>query len=243
MKFGKILIISFLFWVLAALALIWAFSLELPLYLAVIRGGALGAAGLFASLFFVFLFFRPWEKKKIWVVSAIALLPLGGVATFAGNLTAFMIAGFDYTQFMWVYFFQGNLRETLLLVLFALVLEFFRKRSEPAPFDTSIALERNKKVTLLPVGDIYCIQSADDYVAFHTTQGEFLKRVTLKTIKEQLDPEQFVRIHKGAIVNINAIIALTPDPKGDFFLELKNRQKLRGSRRFKAGLKEKIKGL
>jgi len=189
----------------------------------------------------VYLSARPLKKMRLYTFTAV--VPLGLVVTPMANHLGFLFAGFDPATFAWVYYFHGNLRLTLLLFLFNIFLYSFRKISTPPFFDAKLALERNKKVTMVPVEDIFFIRSADDYVAFHTKKGEFLKRSTLKTLNNFLDPEKFIRIHKTAIVNIGAIKALVPEPNGDFFLELENGERLRGSRRFKTGLKQKINGL
>src|SRR4029079_36837 len=56
--------------------------------------------------------------------------------------------------------------------------------------------------------DVDWIEAADNYVNLHVGTREFLLRDTLASIEQQLDPEQFARIHRSAIVQLDRIVAL-----------------------------------
>ena len=51
---------------------------------------------------------------------------------------------------------------------------------------------------------------------------EFLLPDTLASIEQQLDPEQFVRIHRCAIVQLDRIVELRPTTHGDVQLTLRS---------------------
>lgn len=63
----------------------------------------------------------------------------------------------------------------------------------------------HESVRLIPVGDVYYFKAADKYTAVRTQDGEFLIRMTIKQLEEKLDPDQFWRVHRAAIVNAVAI--------------------------------------
>lgn len=66
----------------------------------------------------------------------------------------------------------------------------------------------------LRVADVVWIE-ADDYLArLHTSQGSFLVRQSLSALESQLDPVSFVRVHRGAIVNIECVRELTRGDRG-----------------------------
>jgi DNA-binding LytR/AlgR family response regulator len=60
-------------------------------------------------------------------------------------------------------------------------------------------------VRLLMVNDVQYFQSDGKYTRVVTPAGEALIRLPLKNLVEQLDPGQFAQIHRGAIVNLQAI--------------------------------------
>jgi two-component system LytT family response regulator len=63
--------------------------------------------------------------------------------------------------------------------------------------------------------DVDWIEAADNYVGLHVGAREFLLRDTLASIEQQLDPEQFVRIHRSAIVQLDRVVELRPATHGD----------------------------
>ncbi len=53
--------------------------------------------------------------------------------------------------------------------------------------------------------DILYIEGLKDYVTIHTRQQKVVSLQRLKSLEEQLPPEQFIRIHNSFIVALNAI--------------------------------------
>jgi DNA-binding LytR/AlgR family response regulator len=60
-------------------------------------------------------------------------------------------------------------------------------------------------VRLVMVRDVQYFQSDGKYTRVVTHDGEALIRLPLKSLIEQLDPAQFTQIHRGAIVNLEAV--------------------------------------
>ncbi|MES2300098.1 MAG: LytTR family DNA-binding domain-containing protein [Pseudomonadota bacterium] len=60
-------------------------------------------------------------------------------------------------------------------------------------------------VRLIMVDDVLFFQSDDKYTRVVTKNAEALIRMPLKGLLEQLDPSQFVQIHRSTVVNLQAI--------------------------------------
>ena len=58
---------------------------------------------------------------------------------------------------------------------------------------------------VIPTNDIDWISADDYYVRLHTASGELLLRESLNSLEARLDPSRFVRLHRGAIVQIDRI--------------------------------------
>ncbi len=56
--------------------------------------------------------------------------------------------------------------------------------------------------------DILYIESMKEYVAYHTEEGRTLSLGSLKKLQTELPAQQFIRIHKSYIANIDRIAAL-----------------------------------
>jgi two-component system LytT family response regulator len=61
------------------------------------------------------------------------------------------------------------------------------------------------KEILLPVEKIDWIEAAEYYCCLHTNGHRYMVRETVTDLSSKLDPNQFVRIHRSSIVNLNQI--------------------------------------
>lgn len=68
-----------------------------------------------------------------------------------------------------------------------------------------IKAQHKSGVRLIPVAEVYYFKATDKYTAVRTRDGEFLIRKTIKELVGELDPDQFWRVHRAAIVNARAI--------------------------------------
>ena len=92
----------------------------------------------------------------------------------------------------------------------------------PAPLELAVAarpprqfLERlvvkdGTKVTLIPVGKLDYAEAQDDYVALASQGRKHLKQQTIASLEECLDPDDFVRIHRSYIVNLERVVRIEP---------------------------------
>lgn len=85
------------------------------------------------------------------------------------------------------------------------------------------------KVSVIPVDRIWYIESADDYVMIYSELGNHLKEKTMKYFEEHLPQNNFVRIHRGNIINLSQISAIEPYTKDTHIVTLKCGAKLRAS--------------
>jgi len=78
-------------------------------------------------------------------------------------------------------------------------------------------------VRLIPVEEVCYFQATDKYTNVCTADGEFLIRVAIKELVEQLDPDLFWQVHRGTLVNIRQIVSAKHDANGQVTLRLKDR--------------------
>ncbi len=90
-----------------------------------------------------------------------------------------------------------------------------------------------KQVKLIPVDDVLYFQSDTKYTRVVLATGEALIRTPLKDLVSELDPEKFWQVHRGTIVNLEAVSGVLREDAERQFILLKNRQeKLPISRQF-----------
>ncbi len=96
----------------------------------------------------------------------------------------------------------------------------------------SILICNGKETKIIKVNTIYTITAATPYIAIELESKKYLHTETLKSITEQLDNNQFVRVHKSAIVNMDKIVSFKSRLNGDYDLVLKNGNLIRLSRTY-----------
>jgi DNA-binding LytR/AlgR family response regulator len=69
-------------------------------------------------------------------------------------------------------------------------------------------------VRLVMVSEVLYFASSEKYTRVVTENGDALIRLPLKTLLEQLDPQQFAQIHRSTIVNLQAIDRIERDDTG-----------------------------
>ena len=94
----------------------------------------------------------------------------------------------------------------------------------------AIPVRSHGRSRLLKVRDLLWIESADYYARLHTPRGSHLVRVSLATLEKRLDPKLFLRVHRGAIVNIREVVAVEHLPKGAQIVVLSDGTRCRVSR-------------
>ena len=78
-------------------------------------------------------------------------------------------------------------------------------------------------VKLVPVKKIYYFQASDRYTLVMTKKEEYVIRKSITELENELDPEMFVRIHRGTIVNADYIDKISHLPSSRGQLRLKGR--------------------
>lgn len=69
--------------------------------------------------------------------------------------------------------------------------------------------------------EVLFFQSDEKYTRVQTASAEFLIRKTLKELAEELDPDEFWRIHRSTLVRVDAIGEVTRDLRGRHMLKLR----------------------
>ncbi|HEY9257266.1 LytTR family DNA-binding domain-containing protein [Chitinophaga sp.] len=76
-----------------------------------------------------------------------------------------------------------------------------------------VVIKLNGKIKIIAVQDIHYLEAADDYVKIVTQEGSFLKNKTMSFFEKMLDPQQFTRVHRSYILNVNQVTRIDPYEK------------------------------
>jgi DNA-binding LytR/AlgR family response regulator len=85
-----------------------------------------------------------------------------------------------------------------------------------------IKAQHKDGVRLIPVADVFYFRATDKYTVVRTREGEHLIRKTIKELEAELDPDQFWRVHRAAIVNARAIHVVDHTLSGGYTVRFKD---------------------
>lgn len=92
------------------------------------------------------------------------------------------------------------------------------------------------KIRMIDPSSIQYIKSDEHYAFVHAGKHKYCERKSLKQFEGLLDPEQFKRVHRSTIVNLDYIEEFEPLTHGDYSVLMKDGSRHTVSRRYTASL-------
>lgn len=99
-----------------------------------------------------------------------------------------------------------------------------------SPFDKAqdsplklLQVSVGSSIRVVPIGEVLYFEAADKYVRVLTASHEYLIRMPLKELLPQLDAQVFWQIHRGTVVQAQAISHVQRDEAGKLVLSLHGR--------------------
>jgi DNA-binding LytR/AlgR family response regulator len=86
-----------------------------------------------------------------------------------------------------------------------------------------VRVQKGDGIRLIPVEEVYYFKASDKYTMVITKEGESLIKKPIKELADELDPQQFWRIHRGTIVNVQCVDQVSRSVTGRGVVRLKGR--------------------
>jgi len=116
----------------------------------------------------------------------------------------------------------------------------FIKNKENDKWLAQIPVRSGSKTELIDVNDVLLFQAEGAYVQITTADKTWLITTPIYELESSLDPSRFSRVHRSAIVQMNAIKSIQSLMNGDYILLLKNGKEIRASRTYRQKIKKLI---
>jgi DNA-binding LytR/AlgR family response regulator len=129
---------------------------------------------------------------------------------------------------------------------FSEAIERVRQRLKTEPRTTEqrykrrFLVERRKAAYFLPVDSIRYIMADRNYALLHSDLGEFAIRATIEGLEKRLDPAEFARVSRSAIVRVAAIKEVRMAEDGNCVLVMKSGEEIACSRKYWTSALEKL---
>lgn len=113
------------------------------------------------------------------------------------------------------------------------------RQRDLAPLQRILVRDRGD-VFVIAASAIIAIEAADDYVVIHTDQQSHIKQQRLGALEELLDPQQFCRVHRSCLINLDYLEGIEADGRESRSARLKHNRKVPISRSGYAKLIERL---
>jgi two-component system LytT family response regulator len=105
---------------------------------------------------------------------------------------------------------------------------------------TRLMVKSGGRIHFVRTADIDWCEAAGNYVRMHVGQQEHLVRDTMGHLESQLDPQQFMRIHRSTIVNVDRIQEMQSSFNGEYVVLLRNGTRLTLSRGYRDAIQTRL---
>lgn len=102
---------------------------------------------------------------------------------------------------------------------------------DPTPALLNRILVRDRgRIFPLALGEIEYLKSDAKYTLIAARGSSYLVRVSLTDLEQRLDPARFVRVHRGAIVNLDFVDSMKPDEQSQLEILMRDGTRLLANR-------------
>lgn len=101
-----------------------------------------------------------------------------------------------------------------------------------------LVVKKGNNIVIVPIHQVFYIEAFDDYVKVHTKDGFYLKKKTMSHYEKVLDGQQFVRVHRSYLLNLQELTRIEPLEKDTHVALLRSGARLPLSASGYARLKE-----
>ena len=129
---------------------------------------------------------------------------------------------------------------------FSAAIERVRDRLKEQPrapeqrYTRRFLVERRKAAYFLPVDSIHHIAADRNYARLHSDLGEFAIRATIEGLEKRLDPAEFARVSRSAIVRVAAIKEVRSSEDSNCVLVMQSGKEIACSRKYWTTALEKL---
>ena len=141
-------------------------------------------------------------------------------------LEAFDVAALDY------------LLKPVSQVRFSAAIQRARERIAASPkavevkYARRFLVERRQAAYFLPVDYIHHISADRNYALLHSDLGEFAIRATMEGLEKRLDPAEFARVSRSAIVRVAAIREIRLSQDSNYVLIMQSGEEVACSKKY-----------
>lgn len=113
-------------------------------------------------------------------------------------------------------------------------------RSEDSKYSNHIFVQKSEKLFNLEVSKIMHLEASGDYTVLTTSDDQYLSSTGIGKLEEKLDPQQFIRIHRSTMINIDHLKEIEKHFNGGLIVKMQNGKTFTVSRTYAKQIRKKV---
>jgi two-component system LytT family response regulator len=118
------------------------------------------------------------------------------------------------------------------------LLRLLQHAQNPDTYRDRLLIRDGDRIIPVRVAEIEWLEAADDYTILHAGKIRHLCNSGLGELENRLNPQQFMRVHRSAIINVTRIKHLEKDGEGGMLATMMSGETVKVSRRHAAGVRK-----
>lgn len=110
--------------------------------------------------------------------------------------------------------------------------------TEPGQFRGQFEIKDRGRLYTVATHDITYIEAEGNYVALHTEKEKHLYRITMSALEEELNPAEFLRIHRSLLLNRHFVAECRYLNNNEYQFRLKTGEKLLSGRSYRQAIQD-----
>lgn len=107
-------------------------------------------------------------------------------------------------------------------------------------YSNNLFVQKSEKLFNLDVKDIMHLEASGDYTVLTTSGDQYLSSSGIGKLEEKLNPDQFIRIHRSTIININYLKEIEKHFNGGLMVKMQNGKSFPVSRTYAKQIRKKV---
>ena len=103
-----------------------------------------------------------------------------------------------------------------------------------------VVVKDGSTIQIIPTSDVLYFEAYDDYVKVHTSNKYYLKKKTLNYYEQTLNSNDFLRIHRSFIINVNYLTKIDSFEQNSYRATMTNQSQVPISRNSYSDLKNAL---
>ncbi len=184
---------------------------------------------------------RTIEVQKIPCIILVTAYDDYAIKAFEYHALDYLLKPFDKERFLMTI---KRIKEQMLLHSqgdYNTQLLNYLKASNPSKkYVEKVVVKDAGKIFFVKTKDIEWVESAGNYLKLHVGKTIHMIRETMNAFEQKVNPQEFVRVHRSYLVNIDVIHNLENWGNTQFIITLNSGDKIQSGRSYYASIRQKL---